>query len=193
MSPATKTFSWLGVAAAALCLASAGLPSAALAQDQAAAPMADGAQHGPDHAKMEERRKAHQERRAHRLHDLLQIRSDQEPAFQAFLADMKPPMRDHKDWATEAVDRKDLAGLTTPERLDRTQTLMTQRVAERQAAFARRADAIKKFYAVLTPEQKRAFDALHEHAGGGERGMGHRGGPGEDGPGGGGHEHGWAG
>ena len=49
---------------------------------------------------MEERRKAHQERRAHRLHDVLSIRADQEPAFQAFLAEMKPPMRDHKDWAT---------------------------------------------------------------------------------------------
>jgi Spy/CpxP family protein refolding chaperone len=71
---------------------------------------------------------------------------------------------------------------------------MSKRMAERQAAFQHRADAIRRFYAVLSPEQKRAFDALHDRGGmGGHGGHGfephgggpddHRGGP-ED------HEHG---
>ena len=92
------------------------------------------------------------------------------------------------------MDHKDGAGaLTTPERLDRMAAFMAKRTAERQAAFQRRADAVKRFYAVLGPEQKRAFDALHEHAGGGggRAAWAIGGGPGEDGRGGGGHEHGW--
>jgi periplasmic protein CpxP/Spy len=197
MSPMSKTVSLLGVAVAALSLS-----SAAMAQDQSAPPAADGAHHGQDHAAMHaERRKAHEEQRAHRLHDILQIRSDQETAFQAFLADMKPPMRDHKDWAEhkDGADHKDgAATLTTPERLDRMAAFMAKHTAERQAAFQRRADAIKRFYAVLTPEQKRAFDVLHDHGGHdqggmgrGGHGMGHHGdgqGQGMDGE----REHGWA-
>jgi Spy/CpxP family protein refolding chaperone len=188
----TKTLSLLGAAAAALCLS-----SAAFAQDQSAPPAAAAAPHGADRTmKMEAWRKAHEERRAHRLHDLLQIRSDQETAFQAFLADIKPPMHDHKDWARDKDAAAVAAPLTTPERLDRMEAMMAKRTAERQAAFQHRAEAIKKFYAVLSPEQKRAFDALHDRGGmghGGEdhgpRGMGDRDGSGDQG----GREHGWEG
>jgi hypothetical protein len=57
-----------------------------------------------------------------------------------------------------------------------------------------RVEAVKRFYAVLSPEQKRAFDALHDRGGmggPGRHGPGrHEGGP-DDHPGGpDGHEHG---
>jgi Spy/CpxP family protein refolding chaperone len=195
MSFSTKALSLIGVAAAALCLS-----SSAFAQDQAAPPAPDGAGHhgmghqGLDHAAW---RKAREEHRAHFLHDILEIRSDQEAAFQTFLTDMTPPMRDHKDWAErkDGADHKDAAeaSMTTPERLDRMAAMMEKRTAERQAAFQKRSEAIKRFYAVLSPEQKRAFDALHGHGGMGHGGMDHGGrgmGHHPGGPDGGGHEHG---
>ena len=191
MSLSTKALSMIGVAAAALCLS-----SVAFAQDQAAPPAPDGMAHhgmGRQGVDREAWRKAREERRAHFLHDILEIRTDQEAAFQTFLTDMKPPMRDHKDWAEHKDgDHKDAAAatMTTPERLDRMAAMMEKRTTERQAAFQKRSEAIKRFYAVLTPEQKRAFDALHGHGGMGHGGHGmgrHPGGP-DGGPG--GHEHG---
>jgi Spy/CpxP family protein refolding chaperone len=197
MSLSTKVLSLLGVAAAALCLS-----SSAFAQDQAPPAAPDGmAHHGLGHQGMDHQgadreawRKAREEHRAHFLHDILEIRSDQEAAFQTFMADMKPPMRDHKDWAArkDGADHEDAAAasLTTPERLDRMAAMMEKRTAERQAAFQKRSEAIKRFYAVLSPEQKRAFDALHGHGGMGHggHGMGRHHDGSEGGPG--GHEQG---
>ena len=57
-------------------------------------------------------------------------------------------------------------------------------MAEHQAAFKKRHDAIRAFYGQLTPSQQKAFDALHEGMGGmgGMHGRGmrmmHPGGPG---------------
>ena len=45
--------------------------------------------------------------------------------------------------------------LTTPERIDQMQALHAQREAE----MKKRGDATKTFYAGLTPEQKKTFDA----------------------------------
>jgi protein CpxP len=151
MSPSSNTVAVLVAAIAALCLT-----SGALAQDRPTPPaMGDAPRHEGDRA---EWRKAHQERRAQFLRAVLNIRQDQEPALQAFLSDMHAAKAEHKDWA----DRPAEAGpLTTPERLDRMTAWMTKRSAERQAAFQQRAQAIKRFYAALSPEQQRAFDALH--------------------------------
>jgi Spy/CpxP family protein refolding chaperone len=57
---------------------------------------------------------------------------------------------------------------------------MQTRQAERSAMFAKRADATKTFYAALTPEQQKTFDAETVHAGG----HGHRFHRGQDGHGG---------
>ena len=193
-------------AAAVLCLS-----SSALAQEQASPPAAGAAaHHGGDHA---EWRKAHEARRAKLLHDILNLRPDQEAAFQAFQTDMSPRRPEHKEWAEHkagehGAGERGMGGeqaLTTPERLDRMAAFMSKRMAERQAAFQHRADAIKRFYAVLSPEQKRAFDALHAmrgglggaHGGEGPHGEGqgdrHEGGPGGHPGWGGDHEHGEAG
>jgi hypothetical protein len=59
-------------------------------------------------------------------------------------------------------EREAAGALTTPQRLDR----MQARMAERQARVAQHADAVKRFYAQLSPSQQRAFDALHQGRGG---------------------------
>ncbi|HZC15941.1 MAG TPA: Spy/CpxP family protein refolding chaperone [Caulobacteraceae bacterium] len=106
-----------------------------------------------------------QEARAKALHAILNLRPDQEAAFQAFQAAMTPrPSQRH-----EHKDRGALDAMTTPQRLDR----MADRMAKRQAEFQRRADAIKIFYAALSPDQQRAFDAVPLIVGGHRRGMGH--------------------
>jgi phytoene/squalene synthetase len=82
-------------------------------------------------------------------------------------------------------DHEEGARLSTPERLDR----MAARMAERAARFRAHADAVRRFYAQLSPTQQKAFDAMpmmghgmHGHGMGGH-GMMH----GPRGPGGRGH------
>jgi len=130
------------------------------AQDQA--PPAPGAGHSPEQraAWMHDRQEAH----AKALHAILNLRPDQEAAFQAFQAAMTPQPGEHH----EHMDKASAMTMTTPQRLD----MMADRMAKHEAEFRRRADAIKAFYATLGPDQQRAFDALSMmHGGGG--GMGH--------------------
>jgi hypothetical protein len=106
------------------------------------------------------------EHHAERLRAVLQLRPDQEPALHALVDSMTPApgaMERRRD------ERGEMRELPTPQRLDRMQAKMS----ERQAAFARRADAVKRFYAQLTPAQQRAFDALHDGPGGLRGGRGH--------------------
>jgi hypothetical protein len=77
-------------------------------------------------------------------------------------------------------DRAEWTRLTTPERLDK----MHERMLRRQQAFDRKAMAIKKFYAQLSPSQQKAFDAMGPMMG---RGMGGKMGHGRMG----GHRGGW--
>lgn len=127
------------------------------------------------------------ERRAQRLRDTLQLRPDQEPALRALTAALQPPPGEREHMREE---RQAMAQLTTPQRLDR----MGQRMNEHAARFRQHADAIKRFYAQLTPAQQKAFDAMpmmgmgdHEgmhgdHGGPGMGRHGGRGGPGEHAP-----------
>ena len=87
--------------------------------------------------------------------------------------------------------RQDMDKLTTPERIDRMRAMRAQHAAEAD----RRGEATKAFYATLTPEQQKTFDA-QAHRGrpmggmrGGEGRHGHgdhhggmRGGEGRPGP-----------
>jgi periplasmic protein CpxP/Spy len=163
--------------AAALALAAG---SAALAQPvpPPAGPHAEGRHwQRPDPAQMAERHAQH-------LRDALQLRPDQEPALRALIASMQPPPGDQEHMRK---DHEAGARLSTPERLDR----MAARMAEHAARFRQRADAVKRFYAQLSPTQQKAFDAMpmkmghgmHEHGMGGHGMMN-----GPHGPG--GREHG---
>jgi protein CpxP len=161
----------LGAATAALSLS-----TLVNAQDRGGPPSGP-----PTEAQRAEWKQAHEQERAKVLHDVLNLRPDQDAAFQAFQADMRPPARGHNDHDGRG-DMGRMQALTTPERLDRMAEMMSARSAEQQTEFRRRADAIKRFYAVLDPGQKRAFDALHDMAGGHRGRGGEHGGPGHDGP-----------
>ncbi len=163
--------------AAALCLSIGGV-AVVYAQD-AGAPPAAGAQDGRGHwdpAAMKQRWEARKAEHAKMLHDALNIRPDQEAAFQTFIASMdrhgEHGMGDHRMHGGAAGEHHDL---TTPERLDR----MQKRLAERDQRFEQHAAAVKTFYAALSPEQQRTFDALAKmHGRGGHGGHGRMGGHG---------------
>jgi hypothetical protein len=109
------------------------------------------------------------------LHDILGIKPDQEAAFQAFAAAMRPmPPR---PGAMQRPDHAALAAMTTPERLDFMAKRMDAREGMMRAHFQRVADATKALYADLSPEQQRIMNALPEltHMGGGHD-WGHHGG-----------------
>ncbi len=133
--------------AGAIALSAAG---ASIAQPTPpAGPGPNPASHGwqrPDPAQMAEHHAEH-------LRALLQLRSDQEPALKAFIAAMQPSPEQIE---RREAERDDAGELTTPQRLDRMQAKM----AEHQNEFARRAEAIKRFYAQLSPAQQKAFDAM---------------------------------
>ena len=115
---------------------------------------------------------ARREARAQLLHDALGLRPDQDGAWQAFLAEMRPPEGDAG--RRQHMHDEGAAPLTTPERLDR----MAKRMGERQARFQHHAEAVKRFYAALDARQQKAFDAITALRGG-ERGR--MGGQGMDG------------
>ena len=100
-------------------------------------------------AKMEKRMA---ERQA-KLKAELKLAPEQEAAWSAFVARTapEPRMMGGKDGAK----REDWSKLTTPERLDK----MQARHAERAEHMAKRIEATKSFYAALTPEQQKTFDA----------------------------------
>ncbi|WGM37401.1 Spy/CpxP family protein refolding chaperone [Caulobacter sp. NIBR1757] len=100
---------------------------------------------------------------ADHMRTLLQLRPEQEAAFQAFLAATGP--EPHKMQMKHDADGKppERKMLTTPERLD----MQAKRMAEHQAAFQKRAAATRAFYGQLSPSQQKVFDTLHAHHGGG--------------------------
>lgn len=166
--------------------------SIAVAQEQPAAP-APMAHRGWDPAQMRQRVEERRAMRLKALHDVLGIRPDQEAAFSAYAAAIRPPERTPGQRpGAMGGDRAALAAMTTPQRLDRMAQFMEERSARWHERFQRRAAATKALYASLNPEQQRAMDALPLLRGGrggwGKgRGMGGRGWGGRGGHGMGGH------
>ncbi|UCU99302.1 Spy/CpxP family protein refolding chaperone [Acidovorax radicis] len=96
----------------------------------------------------------------------LKLTAAQEPAWTSFTTAMQP---DERPARLDRLDRKEMDKLTTPERIDRMRALRAQHAAEAD----RRGEATKTFYATLTPEQQKTFDA-QAHRGmrmGGMKGM----------------------
>jgi len=153
-----------------LALAPAALALATIAHAQpAAAP-----RHGPPAAEMNARHEAMQKQHLEDLKTVLRLRPDQEPALAAFVAAHKPQVHTMKG-------PHEPKALTTPQRLEE----MAKHEADMAAGHQRMRDALAKFYAALSPEQQKVFDALHRlkgpHGGpmmthGGPM-MGHGGGP----------------
>ena len=137
--------------------------TAPAAQPAASAKAAEG-RHGHHHNRHHGDRA---ERHAKRLADLkgqLQLTAAQEPAWTTFTTDLQPGERPAR------LDRKGMDQLTTPERIDRMRALRAQHAAEAD----RRGEATKAFYATLTPEQQKTFDAQAHHPHRGAKDAKHR-------------------
>ncbi|AGU47146.1 hypothetical protein VAPA_1c00150 [Variovorax paradoxus B4] len=134
---------------------SSSTPPAAVAQAEGSAPKAQHRRMDP--AQRMERMQEHRAKRLAALKEKLKLNAAQEGAWTTFTAASQPPAGARP----QRMDRAEFAKLTTPERLER----MQARQAERSARFAKRAEATKAFYAALTPEQQKTFDAETVHAG----------------------------
>lgn len=108
-----------------------------------------------------EKRKAMMAKHVEALKAKLKITAAQEGAWTTFTAAMQPPEKmDHK-----RPDRAEMDKLTTPERIDKMRELRKQHMGDMQATMDKRDDAIKTFYAVLSPEQQKIFDTEHARMG----------------------------
>jgi protein CpxP len=97
-----------------------------------------------DPAKMQER----MAKRLGALKQKLQLSGTQEASWNSYVEALKPTPR-------QRPDRAEFAKLSTPERIDRMRALRTARMAE----MDKRGDATKTFYAALSADQKKVFDA----------------------------------
>lgn len=88
-----------------------------------------------------------------KLKSELKLTAEQEPAWTALTGAMAPTARPPRP------DRAELEKLSMPERLDKMKQMMTQHHEARVAEMDKHAAAVKTFYAVLTPDQKKTFDA----------------------------------
>lgn len=141
------------LAATALVAALAGIAAPSFAQPApGAGPVAEQAQR-PRAMTPEQRQQFMKERMGQRLEAFkqkLQLTPAQEPAWNGFVQSMQPnaePRHARLDW--QGMDK-----LTTPERIDRMRAMHAQRGAEME----RRGEAVKAFYAQLTPAQQKTFD-----------------------------------
>jgi len=85
----------------------------------------------------------------------LKLTAAQEPAWAAFIESHKMPA----GMMTTQPAMADMAKLTTPERIDKMKELRAQHMGEMASAMDKRGAATKTFYAALTPEQQKIFDA----------------------------------
>ena len=127
----------------------------------------------PDPAKMQ----AFQAKRQTALKEKLKITPAQEAAWTSFTTATQMQPKGPRP------DRAEFEKLTTPQRIDKMREMRTQHAA----AADKRDEAVKTFYAALSAEQQKTFDAGHARMGprghhGGRDGHHHRGGPRGDAP-----------
>lgn len=85
----------------------------------------------------------------------LKLTAAQEAAWTTYVAAMTPA----PGQTLQRPDVAELAKLSTPERIDKMREIRAQHMGEMAAAMDKRDAASKAFYAVLTPEQQKIFDA----------------------------------
>lgn len=128
---------------------------------------------GPRAEKMHARMGEQFAKRQADLKAKLKLTAEQEGAWTAFNTAMTPP-----NVANMAnmprMNPAEMQALTTPQRIEKMQAMK----AERDTQMGKRLDATKVFYAALTPEQQKVFDAqsmrgMHGGQGGHHR-MGQR-------------------
>lgn len=151
------------IAAAAV---AAALAAAANAQPADRAPGG----HPPGMPDMAQMKVMHEQMMKQHMEDLktiLRLRPDQEPALAAFMAGHEPRRMEFHGPPNGPGDGPPKAE-TTPERLEH----MAKRDAEEAAEHAKHREALARFYAALSPEQQKVFDALQRMHGGPHDGPG---------------------
>jgi periplasmic protein CpxP/Spy len=91
----------------------------------------------------------------------LKITATQEGAWTAYTAALKMPA----NMMDKHPDRAEMDKLTTPERIDKMKSLRSQHMADMLTNMDKRDEATKTFYATLSAEQKKTFDAEHARMG----------------------------
>ena len=115
------------------------------------------------HAKMAQKRAEHQAK----LRDALKLNAQQQPAWDAFVASQAPQ---NKGERAARPDRAAWASLSAPQRMEKQIAMQKARTAKMES----RLTALNSFYAVLTPEQRKTFDAQAQHRKGGRHQQHHR-------------------
>lgn len=101
-----------------------------------------------DGAQRTERMQQYMKQHQAALHDRLKLNPQQEAAWKTYTDATA------KNMAPPSWNPAEMASLTAPQRMDR----MLERMNERQQRMAAQAEAVKAFYATLTPEQQKIFD-----------------------------------
>lgn len=113
-----------------------------------------GKQDGQDkYAQRGERMKEHMAKRQADLHAKLKLSAAQEPAWKAYVDSMTPPA------SGQRPDRSALQSMPSPQRME----AMLERMRQNQARMESHLAGLKTFYAALTPEQQKTFDAEFGH------------------------------
>lgn len=94
----------------------------------------------------------------------LKLTPAQEGAWTAYTTAMQPPAGLHQ--RPSDAQRAEMDKLTTPERIDKMRAMRAERMTQMNAEMDKRGNATKTFYAALTPEQQKVFDAEHQKRGG---------------------------
>lgn len=102
------------------------------------------------------KRAEHMAQRQQKLHDALKLTAAQETAWNTYIAAVKPAT------PIGRADRASFKDLPAPERMEKMLELQKEHLAKQESHL----EALKTFYAVLTPEQQKTFDkatAGHGH------------------------------
>lgn len=137
----------------------------AMSKEQRAAMRAEFRAISPEQrqAKMAEFRAKRLEMRAARqarLAEALQLTPAQQPAWDAFVASMRPKQDGER--ALVRLTKQERAALSAPQRLERRIAMQKERIARMEA----RLQALNSLYGVLTPEQRKVFDEQQQRRGG---------------------------
>lgn len=141
-----------------IAVASFGLGTAALAASDTSPASSDGGSRWGAFGSHGEKSAEHVAKRQAALHDKLNLSPAQEAAWKTYTEKLQATAPARPEGASTAT-------MTAPERADRMLTFL--QVAQQHAAA--RAQAVKEFYAVLSPEQQKIFDSQfhgrHHHFG----------------------------
>ena len=115
-----------------------------------------------DEGRMHERMTKHWEKRQTELKAKLHLTAAQEPAWNAFVQSMKMPAKP----LMQPLDREAMAKLSTPERMEKMNSVHEANLAGMQSHVKQRSEATRTFYNQLSAEQQKVFDAetLPEHS-----------------------------